>query len=76
MTTDTEHTPSILKSWLIIALLVLLIIFKGGLAIYVIGDLGQPVWDYRPMKDVPGESPYAIYEKLPYPQHIRGAKGE
>ena len=75
MTSDAEHASSTLKSWLIIALLVLFIIFKGGLAIVVIGDLGQPNWDYRPMKDVPGESPYAIYDKLPYPQHVREAQG-
>ncbi len=76
MTSDAEHASSTLKSWLIIALLVIFIIFKGGLAIVVVGDLGQPNWDYRPMKDVPGESPYAIYDKLPYPQHVRGAKGD
>jgi hypothetical protein len=57
-------------------LLVLLVLAQGAFSFLVVGDLGQPNWDYRPVKDVPGESPYAIYEPLPYPQHIRGQKGE
>ncbi len=73
--TDADHGGD-LKSWVIISLLVLFVLFKGGLAYYVIGDLGQPDWDYRPVKDIPAESPYAAYELLPYPQHVRGKKGE
>ena len=72
---DQDHGSSF-KSWFIISLLVLLILFKGGLAFYVIGDLGQPDWDYRPVKDIPAESPYGVYELLPHPQHVRGDKGE
>jgi hypothetical protein len=72
-TTAKESSPS---SWLVVILLVLGILVKGFFAFVVVGDQGQPTWDYRPVQDVPGESPYAIYEPLPYPQHIRGAKGE
>ena len=64
------------SSWLIIIFLVLGILIKGFFAFSVVGDQGQPTWEYRPLRDVPGESPYAIYAPLPYPQHIRGAKGE
>ena len=71
-----HHEASTLKTWVIILLLVVFIFFKGGLAIVVIGDLGQPDWDYRPIPDVPGESKYANYPSLPYPQHVRGEKGE
>ena len=63
-------------TWIIVILLVLLVLAQGAFSFLVVGDLGQPDWDYRPVKDVPGESPYAIYEPLPYPQHIRGQKGE
>ena len=77
MTAHNDHNHgSSLKSWFIVCLLVLFVLFKGGLAFYVIGDLGQPDWDYRPMKDIPAESPYAVYELLPNPQHVRGDKGE
>jgi hypothetical protein len=77
--TDVEHghhEASIVKTWVIILLLVVFIFFKGGLAYFVIGDLGQPDWDYRPIPDVPGESEYANYPSVPFPQHVRGAKGE
>jgi len=76
MTTDNSHAESLLKDWVIVSLLVIMILFKGALAYFVIGDLGQPDWDYRPVRDIPAESPYAVYELLPYPQHVRGQKGE
>jgi hypothetical protein len=71
-----EHQSSALKNTLIVILLVLIVLFQGGLSFFIIGDRGQPDWDYRPIKDVPGESPYAIYQPLPYPQHVMGEKGE
>jgi hypothetical protein len=65
-----------LSSWLIVILLALVILIKGFFSFVVVGDQGQPTWDYRPVQDVPGESPYAMYDPLPYPQHIKGATGE
>ena len=73
---ENSHTESAKRTWVWVFLLVAFILFKGYFTFAVVGDLGQPTWDYRPVKDVPGESPYAIYEPLPYPQHIRGEKGE
>jgi hypothetical protein len=75
----TENNPgehSAFKTWVIILLILTFIVFKDGLSFFVVGDLGQPDWDYRPVKDVPGESAYALYPSVPYPQHVRGAKGE
>jgi hypothetical protein len=71
-----EHEGSVLYTWLVVWLLFLLILLQGQFAFKVVGDLGQPNWDYRPVKDVPGESPYAIYKPLPHPQHVRGMKGK
>lgn len=76
METLTEKKSSAGKTWWVIILLVMFILFKGALSFFIVGDLGQPDWAYRPVRDVPGESPYAIYEPLPYPQHVKGAKGE
>ena len=73
---QTQHKQSELKSWVVIFLLLVIILIQGFFAFFVVGDRGQPGWDYRPVKDVPGESPYAMYETLPYPQHVRGQKGE
>ncbi len=68
--------PSAKKTWMVVILLVLLILVKGFFAFFVVGDKGPPTWDYRPVRDVPGESPYALYDVMPYSQHIRGAKGD
>jgi hypothetical protein len=63
-------------TWVVIVLLLAWILGKGFFSFFVVGDLGQPTWNYRPVKDVPGESPYAVYQVLPYPQHVKGTKGE
>ena len=73
-----EHQTSAFKTWLLVLFFVAIVLFQGWLAFTVIGDLGQPDWDYRPIKDVPGESPYAIadpYHPLPYAQHVLKAQG-
>jgi hypothetical protein len=63
-------------TWIVIVLLLAWILGKGFFSFFVVGDMGQPTWNYRPIKDVPGESPYAVYQGQPYPQHVKGAKGE
>ena len=70
-----EHRAKI-PDWLIIFLLFTLILGKGFFSFYMVGDSGQPTWDYRPVADVPGESAYAIYGVLPHPQHVKGKQGE
>ena len=72
----SNHKESSFVSWVIIFLLLALILGKGLFSFLVVGDLGQPTWDYRPIKDVPAESPYAVYELVPHPQHVKGAEGE
>jgi hypothetical protein len=72
----SNHKESSLVSWVIIFLILAFILGKGLFSFLVVGDLGQPTWDYRPIKDVPAESPYAVYELVPHPQHVKGAEGE
>lgn len=76
MNEHAEDKSTERATWIVVGLLVLLILFKGALSYFVVGDLGQPTWAYRPVPDVPGESPYAIYSALPHPQHVMGDKGE
>ncbi len=76
MMEHAAHKDSAGMTWLTILLLVGFILAKGFFAFYVVGDLGQPTWAYRPVKDLPGQSAYAIYPHLPFPQHIQGQKGE
>jgi hypothetical protein len=74
MKENSKH-ESVLRSWVVIGLLLVLILAKGFFAFAVVGDLGQPGWDYGTVKDVPASSPFGEYELLPNPQHIRGADG-
>ncbi|MBU0987538.1 MAG: hypothetical protein KKH68_09820 [Proteobacteria bacterium] len=67
---------STLTTWIVIILLLVWILGKGLFSFFVVGDRGQPTWNYRPIQDVPGESPYAIYSPEPYPQHVKGTRGE
>lgn len=71
----SETTKYTFKTWFWIAAMVCLIVGKGFLAFFVIGDKGQPTWDYRPVVDVPSKSEHAIYQLLPHPQHVRGREG-
>jgi len=67
---------SVVATWIFIFILALVFATTSYLAYTVVGNAGQPSWKYGTVRDVPGESPYAIYKKLPYPQHVKGAKGE
>ena len=67
---------SVFATWIFIIVLVLYFLLYSLFTYKFVGDMGQPTWDYRPVADVPGESPYAMYESLPNPQHVRGAEGE
>ncbi len=73
---DLHKETSVLRSWVNIFLMLLMILGVGVFAFALIGDLGQPDWNYGTIPDVPAESPYAIYEPLDHPQHVRGAQGE
>jgi hypothetical protein len=73
---EQTYEKSEFRSWVILGLILAFILTKGLFAFVVVGDRGQPDWDYRPVQDVPGQSPYAVYEKLPNPQHVRGSGGE
>ena len=70
-----EHQPSTFRTWSLLLAMVGIVLFQGWLAFTVIGDLGMPDWDYRPIPDVYGESIYAMYPPVPYPQHVRGPQG-
>ena len=64
------------STWVVIALLVIYFLGFSLVSYLMVGNPGQPAWDYGIEKDVPAQSPYAMYQKLPYPQHVRGEKGE
>lgn len=73
---DPRQSISSVRTWLLVAAMVGIVFFQGWLAYTLIGDRGQPDWDYRPVADVYGESPYAMYPPVPYPQHVREPQGQ
>ena len=73
---QTAVHDSIYRTWTWLAVMLAIILFKGFLAFYLVSDMGQPTWSYRPVEDVPASSPYAVYHLLPNQQHVKGAKGE
>ena len=73
-----EHAASKSRTWLLVAACLAIVAFQGWLAYTIIGNLGQPDWDYGPIRDVPGESAYTLiepYHPLPYPQHVSREQG-
>lgn len=72
---QTVSKESALRTWAVIFLLLIVILFQGSLSFFVVGDLGQPDWDFGAIRDLPGESPYAVYQ-LTNPQHVRGSEEE
>jgi hypothetical protein len=72
---QTASKESALRTWVCIFLLCIVILFQGSLSFVVVGDLGQPDWDFGAIRDLPGESPYAVYP-LNNPQHVRGSEEE
>ncbi len=67
---------TVFYTWLWVFIMVSIILGFGLFAFTVVSDKGQPTWDYRTVIDVPAGSPYAVYQKLPNPQHIKGRGGE
>jgi len=74
--TQTTENASVWRTWLWIAVMLAIILGKGFYSFYVVSDLGQPTWSYRPVADVPAQSAYAVYQLLPFPQHVKGRMGE
>jgi hypothetical protein len=73
---QVKHIESEIRTWVWLGIMLGIILFKGFFAFSVVSDRGQPTWAYRPVQDVPAQSPYAVYQLLPHQQHVRGVKGE
>lgn len=76
MEKNKTSKDSVLATWIFVFILAVYFLIYSLSAFVLIGDQGPPTWNYDIVKDVPGESPEAIYKKLPHPQHVKGEKGE
>jgi hypothetical protein len=76
MEEQTTSEESVRATWIFILVLVLWFLIHSLFTFVLVGDQGPPDWGFNIVKDVPGESPEAIYKKLPHPQHVKGKEGE
>jgi hypothetical protein len=65
----------VLHGWIIVCAVAILFVLYGFFAFFVIGDKGQPDWDYGSVEDVPAQSVYSTYPYRgrvvqPEPQHV------
>jgi len=47
------------RSFLVVILIALAVLAWGGAIFFLVGDRGQPDWDYGTIADVPGKSPFS-----------------
>ncbi|HYA04168.1 MAG TPA: hypothetical protein VEI04_13775 [Syntrophobacteria bacterium] len=70
-----EPKQSVVRTWALIVLLAIWFLAYSAFVYFAIGEKGPPNWDLVTVSDTPASSPYAIYQPLPYPQHVRGERG-
>ncbi|MDY0220698.1 MAG: hypothetical protein RBR67_06145 [Desulfobacterium sp.] len=76
MTDTPKSKESLLRTFVWITIMVAIILGVGYFSFVVVSDKGPPAWDYRPVKSLPSESPYAVYPKNPQGQHVSGKEGK
>jgi hypothetical protein len=52
-------TSSRLKDWLVPIAIAALFLVWGLLIFFLVGNKGQPPWDFGAVEDIPGQSPYS-----------------
>jgi hypothetical protein len=67
---------SILRTWVFVLFLTVAFLLYSVYAYQLIANRDMPTWDFGVVEDIPAASPYAMYAKLPYPQHVKGSKGD
>ncbi|NDY72076.1 hypothetical protein DO021_11180 [Desulfobacter hydrogenophilus] len=75
-TLETKNKETLSRTCLWIIVMVAIILGVGYFSFVVVADKGVPTWDYRPVKSLPSESPYAVYPKNPQGQHVSGKEGK
>ena len=55
---EQKDNPTI-KDWLVPIAIAILFLFWGLLIFFMVGNKGQPPWDFGVVDDIPGQSPYS-----------------
>jgi hypothetical protein len=54
-----QKDSSTLKDWLVPIAIAVLFLVWGLLIFFMVGNKGQPPWDFGVVEDIPGQSPYS-----------------
>lgn len=54
-----QKENSTLKDWLVPIAIALLFLVWGLVIFFMVGNKGQPPWDFGVVEDIPGQSPYS-----------------
>ena len=54
-----QEEKSRIKDWLVPVAIAVLFLFWGLLIFFMVGNKGQPPWDFGVVEDIPGQSPYS-----------------
>lgn len=55
---EQKENPNI-KDWLVPIAIAALFLLWGLLIFFMVGNKGQPPWDFGVVEDIPGQSPYS-----------------
>jgi hypothetical protein len=55
---EQKDNPTI-KDWLVPIAIAVLFLIWGRLIFFMVGNKGQPPWDFGVVEDIPGQSPYS-----------------
>ena len=55
---EQKENPTI-KDWLVPIVIAVLFLLWGLLIFFMVGNKGQPPWDFGVVDDIPGQSPYS-----------------
>ena len=54
-----QKESSTLKNWLVPIAIAVLFLVWGLVIFFMVGNKGQPPWDFGAVEDIPGQSPYS-----------------
>jgi hypothetical protein len=54
-----QEEKSSIKDWLVPITIAVLFLLWGLLIFFMVGNKGQPPWDFGVVEDIPGQSPYS-----------------
>jgi hypothetical protein len=54
-----QEEKSSIKDWLVPITIAILFLLWGLLIFFMVGNKGQPPWDFGGVEDIPGQSPYS-----------------